>query len=153
MIQAKNAFDALDKWGCEAPGEDPIPLSDGGIGGCAQALPEFRNELDVAPSPQPSYKPTMKPFNSDMGKGGSCQMLQLDLLTDKMAIETSWILERVGENETREEIKSGPPSNMHYSPETKYLVSASDCLDTGYYEFTIFGKQNQLPMRFVWFAI
>lgn len=137
LIQAKVAFDALDKWGCEAPGVDPVPVSDGGFGGCAQALPEFRNDLNTAPTPQPSLKPTMQPFNSDMGKNSSCPKLQLDLVTDKMAMETSWILERIDDNAT-EVIKSGPPSNMNYSSETKYSVAASECLTSGSYEFTIF---------------
>lgn len=134
MIQAKDAFDALDKWGCEAPGVDPVPVSAGGFGGCAQALPEFRNSV---PTSQPSLKPIMQPFNSNMSNGSSCPKLQLDLVTDKMAMETSWILEKIDENAT-EVIKSGPPSNMNYSPETKYSVAASDCLTAGSYEFTIY---------------
>lgn len=138
LIQAKDAFDALDRWGCEAPGVDPTPLSDGGFGGCAQALSEFRNEVNAVPTSFPTFKPTMKPFNSDMGNGSSCHKLQLDLLTDKMAMETSWILERVDDDNTTKTIKRGPPSNMNYSPETKYNVAASDCLGTGSYEFTIF---------------
>lgn len=138
MIQAKEAFDALDKWGCEAPGVDPTPLSNGGFGGCAQALPEFRSDLNVVPTSLPTFKPTMKPFDNNLSNSSSCQKLLLDLLTDKMAIETSWVLKRVEDENTTEVVKSGPPSNMNYSPETKYLVAASDCLVTGSYEFTIY---------------
>ena len=129
MIQVKDAFDVLYKWGCEAPGEDPVPLSDGGFGGCAQALPEFRKQITTAPSLSPTPRPTI---------GSTCQKLHLDLLTDKMAIETSWSFDKIGDNDIREKIRSGPPSNMNYSPETKYSVSASDCLLAGTYEFTIY---------------
>ena len=128
MIQAKDAFDVLYKWGCDAPGEDPVPLSDGGFGGCAQALPEFRKQSTSAPSINPTPKPTI---------GSTCQKLHLDLLTDKMAIETSWSFYKI-DNEVQEKIRSGPPSNMNYSPETQYSVAASDCLSTGTYEFTIY---------------
>eukprot|EP00804_Cyclotella_cryptica_P021633 CCRYP_020645-RB/>CCRYP_020645-RB protein AED:0.03 eAED:0.03 QI:160/1/1/1/1/1/5/478/778 len=134
LIQAKKAFDVLDRWGCEAPGEDPIPLSDGGIGGCAQALPDFRNTLNAAPT----SRPTPKLFNNtNTSNNNSCNKLQLDLLTDSNAIETSWVLEKV-DSGVREKVKSGPPSNMNYSPNTRYSVAASNCLGIGTYEFTIF---------------
>ena len=143
LIQAKNAFNVLNKWGCHVAGDDPLPLSRGGFGGCAQALPEFRSQLTHAsPTQTPSPVPTTKPFNGDLywDNVTSCEKLHLDLFTDKMAMETSWCLVRVGDNYTREEIKSGPPSNMNYAPETQYHVAASDCLSAGTYEFTIHDK-------------
>jgi subtilisin family serine protease len=142
LIQAKKAFDALDRWGCEAPGEDPSTLSDGAVGGCGQALTVVQSTLNGVPTLQPSLKSTPKPFGgTDISKDNSCQELKLDLLTDARAYETSWVLERVDFNDTREVIKRGPPSNMHYSPNTKYSVAASGCLAAGEYEFTVFGKK------------
>lgn len=136
LIQAKKAFDVLDRWGCEAPGEDPSPLSDGGIGGCAQALPDFRNTLNAAPTTRPT--PTLLGI-TNVSNNNSCNKLQLDLLTDSNANETWWVLEKV-DSGVREEIKSGPPSTMNYSPKTQYSVAASNCLGNGIYEFTIFGE-------------
>ena len=141
LIQAKNAFNVLDRWGCHVAGDDPLPLSRGGFGGCAQALPEFRTELtQTSPTEIPTPKPTMKPFNGDLNLGNVtlCEKLHLDLFTDKMGMETSWRLVTLGDNDTQEEVKSGPPSNMNYAPETQYHVAASDCLSTGTYEFTIY---------------
>jgi len=151
LVQAKDAFDMLEEYGCDAGGEDPDPLSDGGVGGCAQALPEL-NELSIQLTPQPSPKPTPNtgtvffflPIDTTTQAPTSgttddiCRKLQVDLYTDQHAIETSWTLERIIDD-TRQEIKSGPPSNMNYVEEKHYSI-ISDCLVDGSYEFTVYDE-------------
>ena len=58
LVQAKAAYDILDKHGCEAGGVDISPVSNGVIGGCYQPLP---NESSTSPSKVPTNRPTAHP--------------------------------------------------------------------------------------------
>lgn len=69
LVQAKDAFELLDKYGCAAGGENYSPPSAGGVGGCRQPLADLskltpKNEL-----------------NTDESSNG-CKRLILKLLTD-----------------------------------------------------------------------
>ena len=63
LVQAKAAYDLLDKYGCNAGGVDPTPLSSGGIGGCDQPLPKNIPGQSFPRNPAPTINPTKRPSN------------------------------------------------------------------------------------------
>ena len=149
LVQAKAAFDLLDKYGCSAGGEDPKPLSSGGIGGCSQPLPDtiaFETNGSQNPTRKPTPQPTLGYFPIDFGH--ECKTLHFELLTDTHAIETSWVLKQVIDDGGSVEVASGPPKGRNYADETKYSGAVSECLDPGTYNFTISGEWFLCAMLF-----
>lgn len=126
LVQAKDAFDLLDKFGCAAGGKDASPRSAGGVGGCKQPLADITKL-----TPRPGLKTA-----SHGGPAGRCQALELSLLTDKYAYETSWTLKRVDNVQWE---KHGPAGERNFEDEKEYISPVSGCLDPGEYEFTMEG--------------
>ncbi|KAL7527008.1 hypothetical protein ACHAXR_001756 [Thalassiosira sp. AJA248-18] len=127
LVQAKDAFDLLDMYGCDAGGNTNfVPLSKGGVGGCDQPLADVSK---LTPRPTTDLQQT-----SFTPPGSGCQKLFLKLLTDRYAYEISWELKRV---DTGEVLNKGPPDNRKFEDETDYNGPASGCLEPGDYEFSI----------------
>eukprot|EP00578_Thalassiosira_sp_NH16_P010537 CAMPEP_0181112464 /NCGR_PEP_ID=MMETSP1071-20121207/19828_1 /TAXON_ID=35127 /ORGANISM="Thalassiosira sp., Strain NH16" /LENGTH=808 /DNA_ID=CAMNT_0023196437 /DNA_START=68 /DNA_END=2494 /DNA_ORIENTATION=+ len=123
LIQAKDAFDMLDKYGCAAGGNDFDPPNKGAVGGCDQPLAD----LTALPPINTAS------FTSD-SSGNGCQKLFLRMLTDGYAYETSWELTQVSDGEV---LMTGPPRNTNFEDGTDYNRPASKCLEPGTYAFTI----------------
>ena len=131
LVQAKDAFDLLDKFGCDAGGDVLYnPPSKGGVGGCNQPLTNL-TKLSIS---EPSF---VVPSTGD-----NCQKLIVTLLTDDYAYETSWELERVSDGVV---LQTGPPGGGAFQDNTMYSGPASGCLDSGTYEFTIIGEGHLSP--------
>ena len=125
LVQAMDAFDLLDTFGCEAGGNELFdPPSLGGLGGCDQPLANL-TKLSIS---EPSF---VIPSTGD-----NCQKLMLTLLTDGYAYETSWELKRVDDGV---QMQTGP-SGDQFEDNTMYRGPVSGCLDPGTYEFTIRGE-------------
>lgn len=60
IIQAKAAFDALNRFGCEFGGEDSMPKSLGAVGGCEQT--RSLTAKTMAPTTSPTVKPPTPPL-------------------------------------------------------------------------------------------
>mmetsp|Transcript_38199 Transcript_38199/g.70109 ORF Transcript_38199/g.70109 Transcript_38199/m.70109 type:complete len:629 (+) Transcript_38199:208-2094(+) len=127
LVQAKEAFDLLDKYGCAAGGEDFSPPSAGGVGGCGQPLADTTK---LTPVSKLNTASVLGGASSDNG----CKKLSLKLLTDDYAYETSWELKRVDNGKL---LNNGPPGNRKFADKTEYNGPASGCLDPGTYEFAI----------------
>ena len=126
LVQAMDAFDLLDTFGCEAGGADLFdPPSKGGVGGCDQPIANL-TKLSL---PEASF---VIPSTGD-----NCQKLMVTLLTDGYAYETSWELKRVDDDVV---LQTGPPGGDKFQDDTMYSGPASGCMDPGTYEFTIRGK-------------
>eukprot|EP00579_Thalassiosira_antarctica_P015869 CAMPEP_0201945774 /NCGR_PEP_ID=MMETSP0903-20130614/54076_1 /ASSEMBLY_ACC=CAM_ASM_000552 /TAXON_ID=420261 /ORGANISM="Thalassiosira antarctica, Strain CCMP982" /LENGTH=1119 /DNA_ID=CAMNT_0048488849 /DNA_START=137 /DNA_END=3498 /DNA_ORIENTATION=- len=127
LVQAKEAFDLLDKYGCAAGGEDSSPPSVGGVGGCGQPLADTTK---LTPVSKLNTASVLGGASSDNG----CKKLSLKLLTDDYAYEISWELKRVDNGEV---LNNGPPGNRNFEDKSEYNGPASGCLDPGTYEFAI----------------
>jgi hypothetical protein len=114
LVQAKDAFDLLDEYGCDAGGQNYNPPSEGGIGGCSQPL-------SIAHMQQ---------------KTGQCQQLTLRLLTDNYAYETSWQLI----DSSNKVLYVGPNGEGKLKKNTQYSGPVGGCLEPGAYYFTIRGE-------------
>ena len=130
LVQAKDAFDLLDTFGCEAGGNEVFdPPSLGGVGGCDQPLVNLTKlSLSDASFVIPST-------------GDNCQQLMLTLLTDGYAYETSWELTRLEDSVV---MQTGPSGGDQFEDNTMYRGPVSGCLDPGTYEFTISGEWYQI---------
>ena len=127
LVQAKDAFDLLDEYGCDAGGADYDPPSEGAAGGCSQPLADLTalahvNEVDS---------------DSDAGDGDLCQTLTLRLVTDDYAYETSWeLIDGSGAV-----LDAGPiEGDGGLQKNTLYEGSVGGCLEPGIYRFTIRGE-------------
>ena len=133
LVQAKDAFDLLDTYGCAAGGEDLNPLSEGGVGGCDQPLVDVST---LVPRGNNNGDNNIQPAQF-AGSSNQCQKLFLRLLTDDYAYELAWELKDLA---TGEVINSGPPDNRNFEDKTVYNGPVSGCLEPGNYEFSISGK-------------
>jgi hypothetical protein len=63
LIQAKDAYDLLDTFGCDVGGQDVIPLSEGAQGGCFDlpARPETIAVITGSPTTHPTSVPSREP--------------------------------------------------------------------------------------------
>ena len=130
LVQAKDAFDMLDKYGCAAGGPNYNPPRRGGVGGCGQPLVDVSTLVPLSQQQaQPVEQATFV-----------CKRLMLKLRTDGYAYEQSWTLERVNDDGTREVIGEGPPGPGKYEDNTDYNGAASSCLGPGTYEFHMNGE-------------
>eukprot|EP00584_Thalassiosira_punctigera_P005395 CAMPEP_0172545124 /NCGR_PEP_ID=MMETSP1067-20121228/15122_1 /TAXON_ID=265564 ORGANISM="Thalassiosira punctigera, Strain Tpunct2005C2" /NCGR_SAMPLE_ID=MMETSP1067 /ASSEMBLY_ACC=CAM_ASM_000444 /LENGTH=780 /DNA_ID=CAMNT_0013331809 /DNA_START=135 /DNA_END=2474 /DNA_ORIENTATION=- len=127
LVQAKSAFDLLDKYGCAAGGQNYSPPSAGGVGGCDQPLADVSKLTPVSDLNTAS-------FSTGVASGNGCQRLFLKMLTDDYAYETSWELKRADNGEI---LDFGPPGSRNFEDKTEYIGPASGCLDAGIYEFSI----------------
>ncbi|KAL7547163.1 hypothetical protein ACHAWF_010485 [Thalassiosira exigua] len=119
LVQAKAAFDALDRYGCAAGGEDLTKRSSGAVGGCGQPLADLGS---------------LTPVSQESLVVDLCQKVYLKLLTDDYAYEISWRLVRADDGAV---VNKGPPGGRNFADNTEYTGPASDCLTPGTYNFEI----------------
>ena len=114
----------------------------------------------TSPSSQPTLLPTTAPVIqasnmtvllppvSPTGNNNSCQLFQLDIVTDSHPTETLWKLEQIsGQNVGI--VGMGPPPGHWYSNGTLYTGAALGCLELGSaYEFSIYGMHLYLLLAF-----
>jgi hypothetical protein len=124
LVQAKDAFDLLDEYGCDAGGMDYDPPSAGAVGGCYQPL---ANLAESTPVQEAGFEA------SDVDL---CQKLTLSLVTDDYPHETSW--ELVDDGGVVFDV--GPREDGKLSKNTTYSGPVGGCLDPGTYEFTMRGE-------------
>jgi serine protease len=118
LVQAKDAFDLLDKYGCDAGGQNYNPPSAGGMGGCSQQITHMQQKTDRDSA------------------ADRCQQLTLRLLTDNYAYETSWQL-----IDSRNKVLDvGPNGEGKLKRNTQYSGPVGGCLEPGTYNFTIRGE-------------
>ena len=127
LVNAKSAFDILDKYGCSAGGANPTLLSDGGKGGCNQPIADI-SQLESLQEASSS---------ATTGSSSGCKKLVLQLVTDPYGYETYWKIRRKSDGKV---IKSGPPPGSKYAPNTEYSGPLTGCLSPGKYVSIIFGK-------------
>jgi hypothetical protein len=130
LVQAKDAFDLLDEYGCDAGGADYDPPSEGAAGGCSQPLADLAALATVDEVGS----------DSDAGDGDECQTLTLRLLTDDYAYETSW--ELVVDGGSGAVLDVGPIEGR-LRKNTLYEGYVGGCLEPGKYRFTIRGESVQ----------
>eukprot|EP00581_Thalassiosira_minuscula_P000986 CAMPEP_0183747642 /NCGR_PEP_ID=MMETSP0737-20130205/67368_1 /TAXON_ID=385413 /ORGANISM="Thalassiosira miniscula, Strain CCMP1093" /LENGTH=760 /DNA_ID=CAMNT_0025983357 /DNA_START=37 /DNA_END=2316 /DNA_ORIENTATION=+ len=123
LVQAKDAFDLLDKYGCAAGGKNFSPQSAGAVGGCNQPLADISK-----------LTPRKDLATHSNGASNRCQKLLVKLLTDDYAYETSWELRRKDNGQL---LNSGPPTGRNFADKTEYMGAASECLEPGTYEFIV----------------
>jgi len=111
IVKAQAAYDLLNSMGCSAGGESPVPLSDGGVGGCTQD-PDYVPPTTAAPTP----------FECDD------KVFQLDLTTDNYGSETHWDIQ--DSNNGVVTVGEGYAS--------KETFVEKRCLEDGVYTFTIY---------------
>merc|ERR1712241_33491 len=111
IVKAQAAYDLLNSMGCSAGGESPVPLSDGGVGGCTQD-PDYVPPTTAAPTP----------FECDD------KVFQLDLTTDDYGSETHWDIQ--DSNNGVVTVGEGYAS--------KETFVEKRCLEDGVYTFTIY---------------
>ncbi len=134
LVQAKDAFDLLDAYGCDAGGADRYdPPSAGAKGGCSQPL---ANPATL--TPVDGVDPDAE---ADAGGGDDddrCQTLTLRLVTDDYAYETSW--ELIVDGGSGAVLDLGPKGDGRLRKNTLYEGSVGGCLEPGTYRFTIRGE-------------
>jgi len=118
LVQAKDAFDLLDKYGCDAGGQNYNPPSAGGMGGCSQQITHMQQKTDGDSA------------------ADRCQQLTLRLLTDNYAYETSWQLL----DSRNKVLDAGPNGEGKLKKNTQYSGPVGGCLEPGTYNFTIRGE-------------
>jgi hypothetical protein len=124
LVQAKDAFDILDKYGCDAGGTDYDPPSTGAVGGCHQPLADIAK---LTPVRGTEFEAT------DVDQ---CQTLTLSLVTDDYPYETSWELVDVG----GDLLDVGPREDGKLRRNMVYRGPVGGCLDPGTYNFTMRGE-------------
>ncbi len=129
IIQAKAAFDMLDKYGCAAGGDREVPLSLGAVGGCEQPL------VNVSSLEIPLDLTFM---HTSSNNDETCHQLLIEILTDIHAAEIEWLVEKF-EDGGSITVAKGPPEGENYRSESLYTVT-TDCLTPGDYDFTISGR-------------
>jgi hypothetical protein len=121
LVQAKDAFDMLDEYGCDAGGMDYDPPSAGAVGGCHQPLADISK-----------LTPVQGAANVDQ-----CQTLTLNLVTDDYPYETSWELA----DDAGVVLDVGPRGDGKLSKNMVYRGTVGGrCLDPGTYDFTMRGE-------------
>lgn len=128
LVQAKDAFDLLDEYGCDAGGPDYSPPSAGGVGGCSQPLADL---TALTPIEQADFE----------AAGDQCHTLTLKLRTDGYPYETSWELVDDG----GAVLDVGPREDGVLRKNTLYSGPVGGCLDPGAYKFTIRGESEYCP--------
>jgi len=135
MVQALDAFDLLEEYGCAAGGQNYNPPRNGGVGGCNQPLADISSLVPLSQQVQPP------PINIEQSNFG-CKRLMLKIMTDSYAYENSWVFNQMKNGNTRVELGKGPPGEGNYADLTEYNGAAhSGCLEAGTYEFIFKGEK------------
>jgi len=111
IVKAQKAYDLLNSMGCSAGGENPVPLSNGGVGGCSQD-PDYVPPTTAAPTP----------FECED------KIFKLELKTDNYGSETSW--------DIKDSDDAVLASGDGYASQQEFVEQR--CLEEGEYTFTIY---------------